>query len=72
MTKKRLRVNAEVRKLLHELDELHEQYGEYTRQLCEDNLTEPEAIGIGSEREFLKVQISGCGWRLVKAARGEV
>lgn len=66
---RKIRITAEARKVLAELDAKFDRYLELSEKLGPDgHIPDSEtAIGIGAEREHMKALIVGCAWRLLKA-----
>ena len=70
MSARRIVVNAQVRALLQELDEVLERFHEKTRTLSDSGLPHNEAVNVGAAREVIRTQIVGLAWRINKASTG--
>lgn len=70
----KIKVTAEVRKLLVELDQHFQTYHAYTRQLAgrgPEALDDHMAVEVGAERQMEERLITSLAYRINKASRGE-
>lgn len=66
----KIKVNAEVRKLLQEQAELFDQFGSQTRELADRSASNSRAVQVGADRESCRHRIVGVAWRIHCAATG--
>ena len=66
----KIKVTAEVRKLLSEQADLFQLFGEQTAELATPGIASTHAGHVGADREDTRSRIMGVAWRIHCAATG--